>query len=167
METENKQPFEVTDLSSLTWTMKKIAEMNKKKKENETVANEQIESIKQWLEEVNKPLNDSIEYLGSLATHYHRMVREQDPKQKTLSTPYGKVKSRESKASVAQGDKKKLLEYVLSNDIEAVKQDLDWATLKKQLAVADDKVINVETGEVVPGAVVKPHEIKFSVEVAE
>lgn len=164
---ENNDRFEIKDLSSLTWAMRKLSEIKSKQRENEVIAAQEIERINNWLVEVNKPYDSEIQFFESMIIHYHRQVLENNPKEKTLSTPYGKVRSRKTSETVSKSDDKKLLAYVLDNDLECYKPSLNWSELKKRLVVADGRVIDKETGEVVEGATVKPESVNYTVEVTE
>lgn len=160
---EEKQPFKVTDLSSLNWAMKKYKEKYNEIKEFESFCNEEKLKLDVWLEEVSKPIKNDMEYFESLIIAYMAQEREATGK-KSISTPNGKVQSRESAESVQHVDKDKLLEYAIENGIdEAIKQTLAWTELKKRLAIADGKVIDVETGEFVEGATVKPATVSYKV----
>lgn len=165
-ETDEKQPFRVTDLRSLNWAMKKYKEQHDEIEEYKSFYNEEKAKLDAWFQKVVKAPQDSMEYFESLIVDYARREREENDK-KSLSTPIGKVTSRKSAATIQQGDKAALEEYAIENKIEeALKVTLDWTALKKMLAITDDgKVVNTETGEIVEGAKVKPETVSYKVEV--
>ena len=92
-----------------------------------------------------------------------------DPKQKTISTPYGKSKTRKSKEAPDKANEELLLDYVIQNDLaEFIKNSVKWADLKKTLKIVqigDEKVVVDGDGQIVPGVTVKPESISYSVEV--
>src|SRR6185312_1036739 len=127
----------------------------------------EIDRIKLWAENENRsPLND-IEYWEQRIADFHLELLDKDPKQKTLSTPYGKSSSRRSKAAPEKVDEDKLLEHVKSNnlnDFVQVKESIKWGDFKKTLNISGDKVYD-GNGLEVEGATVKPETVICKVEV--
>lgn len=165
---EEKQAFEITDLSSLTWVFREIlSPLNKKVEENKRVAKEQIEHINQWLESENKSAISEIEYWSKRVEDYHTLSLLSDPKCKTLSTPFGKNKSTTSKPQPELADADKLLSYAKSNelnDLIKVEESVRWGEMKKILKVNGDNVVDAN-GEIVEGVKVKPETTTFKMEV--
>ncbi len=101
---------------------------------------------------------------------YHAKVLAEDPKKKTLSTPYGKSKSTTSKAQPDKVDESQLLQFVEENElpfVETVKK-LKWGDLKKTLQVVEkdgEQIVIDENGQEVPGVTVKPQTTTFKVEI--
>lgn len=62
-EQESKPKFEVTDLSSATWVMRKYRALAAKDDEVKQVAQEQIDDIKKWLEGQLQANKDSRHFL--------------------------------------------------------------------------------------------------------
>lgn len=174
IETEEKEPFRITDEGSLHWTFRKMRELQGeiiKKEELAQADYERIEEEKnlvdEWLESEKKPLQQSIEYFEQLVKDYHlELLRDNPEGQKTLSTPFGKSSTRKSAAQPDKGDEAKLLEYVKDNDLNDlinVKESIKWGELKKTLKVVGNKVVD-ENGEIVEGAIIKPETITCNVE---
>lgn len=155
----------VNDLKSLNDLFKKIKSEKDKIEENTQFFKDELSDLQMWLESSNKPHEANIEYYNSLAVDFLARLREETG-EKSVSVPYGVVKSRVSRQAVQQGDKDKLFEYVKENEIkEAIKESLNWSELKKRLEIAGGKVIDTKTGEVVDGAHIKPETVSYSVEV--
>jgi Bacteriophage Mu Gam like protein. len=166
---EIKPRFEITDLNSLNWAFRKLKAYKAKEREIEEVANAERERIDAWEEEEKKKIKDSIQFFESLIFQYHSKIMAQDPKTKTLSTPYGKSKARKVKAQPEKADENAILKHVLNNGMdEYIKPTLIWGEFKKSLKLVEldgKKVVVDENGEIVPGVIIKPEETKFTVEV--
>lgn len=168
-EEEVKKPFEITDTSSLNWVFREIlAPLKEKVKRTKELETAEIDRIKTWAENENRgPLQD-IEYWEQRISDYHLELLRTDPKQRTISTPYGKSSSRRSGEAPAKGDEDKLLQYAKDNeltDLINVKESIRWADFKKNLEVVGNQVVDVRTGEIVEGAVVKPETVTCKVDV--
>lgn len=165
-----QQQFEITDLNGLNWAFRKITALKEKEKEITTLANVERDRIKQWEEKELNPIHNSISFFESHVQRYHAEQLATDPKAKTISTPYGKSKTRKSKEAPEKVDETQLLDYVIENDFaQFIKNSVKWADLKKTLKIVEISgekvVINTETGQIVPGVTVKPEMISYSVEV--
>lgn len=164
-----EQQFEVTDINGLNWAFRKISALKAKEKEITTLANVERDRITQWEQSELKPIHNDISFFETHIRRYHMEQLAADPKQKTISTPYGKSKTRKSKETPDKGDEALLLDYVIQNDLaEFIKNSVKWADLKKTLKIVqigDEKVVVDENGQMVPGVTVKPESISYSVEV--
>ena len=164
-----EQRFEITDLNSLNWAFRKLTALKLKEKEIKQLANVERERIAVWEKGELSTITNSTSFFESLIAEYHSQQLTSDPKAKTISTPYGKSKSRLSKESPEKADEKVLTSYVIENDMkDYIKNSVDWAGLKKSLHIVDVNGVKVavdENGQVVPGVIVKPESISYSVEV--
>jgi hypothetical protein len=166
---ELKQRFQITGIDSLNWAFRKLSAYKAKAVEVEQLAKAERERIDRWEEEQKKSIQQNIEFFEQLIQEYHAKVLQEDPKAKTLSTPYGKSKARKTKAQPEKADENLLLQHVKENGMtEFVKESIKWGDLKKTLQVVEvngKQVVIDENGQVVPGVVVKPESITYSVEV--
>lgn len=93
----------------------------------------------------------------------------EDPKAKTISTPYGKSKTRKTKETTEKANEEVILQYVIENEMdEFIKNSVKWADLKKSLKIVEisgEKVVVDENGQIVPGVIVKPESTSYFVEV--
>ncbi|MEB8652906.1 host-nuclease inhibitor Gam family protein [Bacillus cereus] len=164
-----EQQFEITDIDGFNWSLRKISALKEKEKEITTLANSERNRITEWEQNELKPIHNSILFFESHIRRYHMEQLAADPKQKTISTPYGKSKTRKSKETPDKGDEALLLDYVIQNDLaEFIKNSVKWADLKKTLKIVqigDEKVVVDGDGQIVPGVTVKPESISYSVEV--
>lgn len=178
-ETDNTdgQSYEIKNLEDLTWAFRKLSYYQSKKAEKQKISNAERERINEELSKVNaweekelKSTNDSISNFESIIANYHSTVLAEDPDSKTLSTPYGKVKSTTSKAQPDKGDEEKLLAFIKKNKLPFVKtiEEIKWGDLKKTLQVVEkygQQIVIDKNGETVPGATVKPQTTTFKVEI--
>lgn len=157
--------FRITGIDSLNWAFRKLSALKAKEAEIINLAKAEKERIEHWEATEKASLNYDIEFFESLINAYHAEVLNEDPKAKTLSTPYGKSKSRTSKAQPDKADEATILKYIEENQMtEYIKPTLNWADFKKSLTIAGDKIVD-ENGQIVPGVTVKPETITYKVEV--
>lgn len=165
------QGFQITDLSTLGWAFRKIADIKAKESEINTYAKVEIDRIKEWQNKELGKTGDSLDFFQSHVERYHFNALMNDPRAKTLSTPYGKSKSTTRKPTPESVDNGALLAHIKQNGLtEFIKEDVKWGDFKKQLRVAelDGALIAVdEDGAEVPGVIVTPEKTTFTVEVAE
>ncbi len=165
----NDETFRILDLNGLNWAFRKLSAIQAKENDIKSLVKAERDRIKGWEDKQLADINVSKGYFEQLVQNYHFHSLLEDPKAKTLSTPYGKSKSRASKATPEKADDAALLVHILSNDMrEFVNEEVKWGDFKKSLSVADvDGVPTAfdENGQAVPGVVIKPESINFSVEV--
>ena len=161
--------FEITDLNSLNWAFRKLSALKSKEKEIKQVADVERERIAQWERGELSTISSSVEFFENMISIYHAQQLAADPKAKTISTPYGKSKSRKTKESPEKDAEGEILHHVIENGMDDyIKMSLKWADFKKTLKIAEisgEKVIVDENGQLVPGMTVKPESISYSVEV--
>lgn len=164
-----EQQFEITDINGLNWAFRKLSALKSKEKEINQLANVERDRIAEWEKGELISVHNSITFFESHVQRYHAEQLAADPKQKTISTPYGKSKTRKSKETPDKGDEALLLDYVIQNDLaEFIKNSVKWADLKKSLKIVEisgEKVVIDDTGQIVPGVTIKPEMISYSVEV--
>lgn len=161
--------FEITNLESLDWAFRKIFSLKKDEKEKMDFAASEHERISEWLKKELSPIHNDIGFFESLIQKYHAQVLADDPNKKTISTPYGKSKSRKSSEAPEKQDEAKLLDYAIENDEEDfIKTSINWGNIKKSLNIVEisGELVAVDmNGQIVPGVTVRPEVIKYSVEV--
>ncbi|MBG9837925.1 MULTISPECIES: host-nuclease inhibitor Gam family protein [Bacillus cereus group] len=169
LQVAEQQQFEITDLNSLNWAFRKISALKDKEKGIVQLANVERERIANWEKSELNPIHDSIGFFEWHIQRYHAEQLAADPKQKTISTPYGKSKTRKSSEAPEQKDKAQVLQYAIENELDdCLKTEVKWADFKKKLKIVEisgEKVIVDEDGQIVPGVTVKPEMISYSVEV--
>ncbi|MEK5176901.1 host-nuclease inhibitor Gam family protein [Heyndrickxia sp. FSL W8-0496] len=169
IESQEQTQFEITDLDSLNWAFRKLSALKSKEKEIKQLANVERDRIAQWEQSELSTIENSTSFFESLIQQYHAKQLAEDPKVKTISTPYGKSKTRKSKEAPEKANEDELLEYVLENEmLDFIKNSVKWSDLKKTLKIVEisgEKVVVDENGQLVKGVTVKPESISYSVEV--
>ncbi|MBT2716890.1 host-nuclease inhibitor Gam family protein [Bacillus sp. ISL-57] len=162
--------FEITDINSLNWAFRKLHALQLKEKEIKQSATVERDRIDTWEKGELSTIENSASFFKAHIQKYHQQLFEENPKKnKMLSTPYGKSKTRASKEAPEKGNEEVILQYVIENEMdEFIKNSVKWADLKKSLKIVEisgEKVVVDENGQIVPGVVVKPESISYSVEV--
>lgn len=161
--------FEITDLNSLNWAFRKLSTLKAKEKEIKQLADVERDRIAEWEKGELSSITNSASFFESLIATYHANQLAEDPKAKTISTPYGKSKTRKSGEAPEKANEEEILQYVIENEMDDfIKNSVKWADLKKSLKIVEisgEKVVVDENGQLVPGVTVKPESISYSVEV--
>lgn len=163
---ETQERFKIDNLEAANWAFRKLAAIERKKKEVQELAQKEIERIKTWEQQEISSLNNSKEFFEGLLTEYFVRERELDPKFK-ISTPYGKVTARKQQPKWNY-DEDKVINWLLENDKELVrvKYEPDKNEIKKKYKVIGTNVVT-DDGEIVEGITVeeRPEKIEIKVEV--
>jgi hypothetical protein len=161
--------FEISDLNSLNWAFRKLAALKSKEKEIKQLADIERNRIAEWERGELSTISNSLEFFENMIAIYHANQLAQDPKAKTISTPYGKSKSRKTKEAPEKDAEGEILHHVVENGMDDyIKLSLKWADFKKSVKIVEvsgEKVVVDENGQIVPGMTVKPESISYSVEV--
>jgi hypothetical protein len=161
--------FEITDINSLNWAFRKLSALKSKEKEIKQLGDVERERIAQWERSELSTITSSLEFFENMIAVYHANQLAQDPKTKTISTPYGKSKSRKSKEAPEKENEDAILQHVIENGMDDyIKNSLKWDDFKKAVNIVEisgEKVVVDENGQLVPGMTVKPESISYSVEV--
>ncbi|MDH5161482.1 host-nuclease inhibitor Gam family protein [Heyndrickxia oleronia] len=169
IESQEQTQFEITDLDSLNWAFRKLSALKSKEKEIKQLANVERDRIDQWEKSELSTIENSTSFFEGLIQRYHAKQLAEDPKVKTISTPYGKSKTRKSKEAPEKANEDELLEYVLENEmLDFIKNSVKWSDFKKTLKIVEisgEKIVVDENGQLVKGVTVKPESISYSVEV--
>jgi len=149
---EANEQFKIDNLASADWALRKIAINNKALKDKE----ELFAQYEAWIKEERLKTHDNNSYFEYLLTDYHERVLAENPKQKSISTPNGKVQSTTRKPAIVKPEKDslpQLIEYAEQNDFNKfveVKKELKWTEFKKELTLTDDLKVVDSNGQVVP-----------------
>lgn len=150
--TEEKQRFEISDLSTASWAFRKIKAYEKKVAEINELAKLETERIIEWQEKEIRGITRSIEFFENLLIGYYMKGKKEDPKFK-CSTPYGTVSSRKQQPKWVIQDEI-LINWLKEHDHE------DLIRVKEEPALSDMKdafKILIESGQVTDrnGAIVE------------
>lgn len=151
-EQTDKPKFEVTDLSSATWVMRKYRALITADDDVKRVAQEQITDIQKWLDEQLQANQDSRAFFEEKLGDYLTRLRVDDPKAK-IKTPYGTVSTRKSRAGVVWSDEAvvKSLEDQGLTELIRVKKEPEKKEIAKQFHFVGNRYVN-DDGQVLVGA---------------
>lgn len=157
---EDKPKFEVTDLSSATWVMRKYRALAASDDEVKQVAQEQINDIKKWLEGQLQANKDSRSFFEEKLADYLAKLREADPKAK-IKTPYGTVSTRKTRAGVIWSDQTVVesLEKQGLTDLIRVNKEPEKKEIAERFHFVNNRYVN-DDGQVLEGA--SPKEVTES-----
>lgn len=161
VQNENKDFVIVSDLQA-EWALKKIK-----------AAREEHDRLVNLALAVIKETNESIQNLDA------KLERENGYLKKCLFDYFTKVGHKETKTQESykllsgslvfkkptqkmEPNREKLLEYVKANNMPEfvkVKEDVDWATYKKECEIVDGKVVNTQTGDVLPEDIISVEDV--------
>lgn len=149
-ETEDKQSFQVTDLTSANWCFKKIKQVEYRKKQMEEYVHNEIKIIEEFHLKEEKNLNDEIDYFKFLLKEYIEKQQEVDPKFKISTVDgvasFGKIQQK------IKYDDEVMLEFCKQNKLDKFINTVTTEKLNKKefnsyLNIVGDKVVTVD-GEV-------------------
>lgn len=151
-EVVSKTKFEITDLSSATWAMRKYRALAAKDDELKKVALEQKESIDTWLESKLQANQDSRAFFEGLFADYLTKLRADDPKAR-IETPFGTVSTRKTPTGVNWSDEAVVqsLEKQGLNELINIKKTPDKKQIKKKFHFVKGRYVNDE-GQIIDGA---------------
>jgi hypothetical protein len=156
--TEVEKPkFEVHDLSSATWVMRKLRDFNNQDTEVKRVAQEQIVAIQKWQQKELEKNESSREYMEGLLSDYLHDMRQTDPKAR-ISTPYGTVSTRKQREGVNWPNDKKLVQSLSDQGLtQYLKPNPkpDKTAIKKDFHFVGDHFISND-GMILDGPTIKP-----------
>jgi len=165
-EIEVKESFKIDDDSKATWAMRKLKVHVVQMAINNSIAEDEKKRIDEWLETVNNPIQTKSEFFTNHLVAYGKEQREQFDR-KTVSTPYGKISSRQSQEKFEFTDKDIFLKFCENQSLDLVryKVEPDMEKIKTELVVTTDGKIITKDSEMIPGIAIKPSEINYKVEV--
>jgi hypothetical protein len=157
--------FRITDQGGAIWAMRKIKSINARLVETKATATAEISRIREWAQAEEEKADRKRAFFEYLLKDYAERLRAEDPKFKTLKLPHGKIAFRkQSPEFIRENDK--LLAWIKANRPEfvRVKEEPDWSSLKKEVAVAGEQAVDAN-GEIIEGVTVVTRPDKFIVEV--
>ncbi len=165
---EQKENWHINDDLEADWAIDKIRDARAEYNRFEMVAKAKIRQIEEALAKKRIAMEYEAGFFESKLRVYLDKAKAKETKtQKTYSLPSGKLKLKYQNPEY-QRDEEQLLVYLENNKMSEyikIKKSCDWAELKKLTKQIDNKVVNVETGEIIPGIALVERPPKFEVEV--
>ena len=151
----------VSDLQA-EWALKKIKKAAEERDRLVGLANKEIEELTKQIEVFEQRYKSDTGFLQSKLFEYFTKVEHKETKtQETYKLLSGSLIFKKP-AQKMSPDKDKLLAYVKANDMPEfvkVKEEVDWAGYKKECEIIDGKVVNTQTGDLLPEDVITVEEV--------
>lgn len=165
---DQPQRFSVNTVEEANWALRKLSAIEAKRNEIKALAEQEMKRIKQWLEWESTSLDDSTAYFNGLLSEYAYRQRDQDPKFKKFTTPYGSVafKKQQDKWDYKDDVLLKSLKEAGLTELIRVKEEPNKVDLKKRAAVNNGVVVDLETGAILDGVTVTVQSDKLVVELS-
>ncbi len=154
---ETKEAFKVTDLSSATWAMRKLSEIEKKAADIKAVAESEKNRIEEWEAKQLQKFTASQDYFKNIVSEFLIEQKQEDPKFK-ISTPYGNVSTRK-KPDSWEYDEETIVNFLKKNEMSdyiKVEESIDKTSFKKAVNVTSEGAVINEDGVLVEGVKVVP-----------
>ena len=165
---EGKTEFKIDSDRLSDWAIRKIKEEQKEHDRLVKLAKEEIEELNNQIALLDKALESRTGYLKSKLYEYFRTVEHKATKtQESYKLLSGSLVWKKPSQKLVP-DKDKLLAYVKEHNMPEfvkVKEEVDWATYKKECEILDGKAVNVQTGELLPEDIITVENIPGSFDI--
>ena len=143
------EDFKVTDDKTADWAITQIHEAEDERDRLINLAEEQIEDLKNRIEDLKAKCDNDTAYLRSLLIEYFNTVPHKETKtQESYKLLSGTLVYKKPTVKINHDDEK-LIEWLSETEYVETKRTLKWGDYKKNLTVDGEAVIDTETGEVV------------------
>jgi Bacteriophage Mu Gam like protein len=164
---ELREAYRIDGPGSAAWAMRKLRDARIRQAEVRAVADAEIERVQAWADTEHAKHERDAAWFESILTRWALDCRAADPRAKTVSTPYGTVTTRETAGAWTVDDAVVLAWARASRpELVQVRESLRLADAKRMLTVDAGKVIDADSGEVVPGIEVGPSRVTAAVKLA-
>lgn len=169
--------FRVDTTEKAEWAMRKLASAKRAIETRQAEAAAWRARVDEWLTQVTKPLERNAAFFESLLIDWHRRTNAEEAAQgiderkrtKTLVLPSGKAAARRQAGTLEVIDEGAFVAWAIRHErfgllkITARKSDIKAAE-DLHLPEEGGTVVELDTGEVVPGLLMHPGEIRYRVE---
>ena len=155
--------FKIENDKTADWAIAQIHDAEIERDRLITLAEEQIEDLKDRIEELKAKCDNDTAYLRSCLAMYFETVPSKETKtQKSYKLLSGTLVFKKPSVKINHDDEK-LLKFLDGTEFVETKKSLKWGEYKKVLAISGDDVIDSETGEVVEGCSIEEVPASFNV----
>lgn len=154
---EVKQRFQVTDLSSLNWTLRKLAVIEEKKKETNEMIDAEIERLNAFRKKELDKQQGAEDFFKILISEFAIHKRDEDPGFKSQKTPYGTIGFRKQQPKWNYDDEKLVnhLEATEYNHLVRTKKEPIKTEIKKLFTIREDGRVLDDAGCFVDGITIE------------
>lgn len=163
------QPWQVTDDGAAGWALRKIRQANRELERLEEVADLEVAAIRRWHDEASGPPANVVRFFESKLVDYRRRLEAENPDlARTYKLPGGDLTRRAGRARTTVFDEAAFTAWALQVAPEAValKPLTSPITKSARFKTTDTgHVVDLHTGEMVPGVVVTVSDDTYGVKV--
>jgi hypothetical protein len=155
--------FKVDTLDKAAWVMRKYSALARRVAANDALAEAEHRRIQTWQENANAPLLSRMEWWEEHLKAYAFRLRAEG--QKSLSLPYGEVKTRQTTPTF-EVDKAVFVEWAQEQkreDLLRISVAPDLSKIKGSLVPDGQAAVDPASGEIVPGLIPVPESISITI----
>lgn len=160
---DQRARFRIEDDAAAAWAMRKLRSVRARQQQNDRIAADEIARVREWLAQVDAPLERDATYFEAILTDYALRCRQDERDgRKTIALPTGKVTTRTTAAKINVDDDE-FLPWARQNhpDLIRVKETPNTAAIKELI---DGRPAPVTSdGELLPGVQVLPGGVSATV----
>lgn len=160
-----EQGFIIDNDSKADWAVRTIREAQAERDRLLALAEQRIAELTEQMEGIRERCIRNTEHLMQQLGQYMGMVKTKQTKtQETYQLLSGKLVHKYGGYDYKRDDQQ-VIAWCMANgrgSMVKVKEELDWAELKKTLTVQDDMAVT-EDGEIIPGIVVEHKPDRFDI----
>lgn len=168
MDIELNEGFVITDDNLADWALRKIRDAEAERDRLISIAQNQMDEIKQRVKEVEDKCDRDTSFLKSCLAQYMDKVPHKSTKtQETYQLLTGKLVLKKPSQKMVVTDDNKLVNYLEESykGYVKVKYSPDWAGFKKILEIKDGDIINTETGEIINPEIIAIEDVPASFDI--
>lgn len=153
---QERERFRIDNDHTASWALRKMWKAERELNRLNENYEETVAILVERFEEACKPLASDLRFFESLLADYHRRLVEEGKADKTYRLPAGELVSRKTPDTVDVSDFAALQDYA---------EGADHLNLVRIKVEADKRAILAavkETGETIPGVVLKTGEVRYS-----
>lgn len=158
-----EETFKIDNDKTADWAITQIHEAEDERDRLITLAEDQIEDLKNRIEELKTKYENDTAFLRSCLAMYFETVPSKETKtQKTYKLLSGTLVFKKPSVKINHDDDR-LIEYLDGTEFVETKKSLKWGEYKKVLTISGDDVIDSETGEVVDACTIEDVPASFNI----
>jgi len=155
--------FRIDTAEKAAWAMRKYRRLAQQEDANKNLAASEVNRINDWVTRVNASVCSEMEFFAAHLEAYAVGQRAQG--RKSIDLPDGVIKTRSQAATVAI-DKSTFIQWAVEakrDDLLRVAYTPNMDAIKSTTIIDQGNVIDVATGEVIPGAQPQPEKVTVSI----
>lgn len=148
------------------WALKRIKKATDERNRLVALATEQIEELTSKINELDEKYKRETAYFKMKLYEYFNSEETRKNIKETKTQASYKLLSGslvfKKPTQKMEPNREKLLEYVKANNMPEfvkTKEDIDWAAYKKECEIVDGKVVNTQTGDLLPEDLIEVQDV--------